>query len=270
MRLEQIEEARALATPVTQNFTADDTFPAIIIQYVPDLGTGGTSASFTLANDSIQFLVDSASPAGLDAIGTTGKIATDSSTYDTMGEFVDYICGQLAWRAFLVGSLRSMTTIGLLDKTSTVCSNANGAKIFLDTTDYDEHYLAISGEKFISNGIAGHVTDFDDSCENMLMYGSFLITGDSDDLTLTYYTGKQGEAETALTGGESVTLGTATVHGEENYTQPFIKATRGHRLIIGITTASAVMGTPTIDVIGETAVWKNDRMVDSNNHADAN
>ncbi len=265
MNIDQINEARALATPVPQIFIADDTFPAIVIQYVPTLGTGGTSASFTLANDSFQFLVDSASPAGTDAIGVTGKVDVSSSTYDTMGELVDYINGRQAWRAYLVGSLRADTAIGLLAKTATTCHGANGTTVYIDTTDYDVHSLAISGEQFINNGKRGHVTDAADACINALMYGSFLISTDSDDLTITYYTGAQGSAEVALTGGESITLSTATVHGEENYTQPFIEATRGQRLIARITTASAVMGTPTFSVIGETQVLSASRQVNAKN-----
>ena len=265
MNIDQINEARALATPVPQVFTADDQFPGIVIQYVPTLGTGGTSASFTLANDSFQFLVDSASPAGNDAIGTTGKIDTSSSTYDTMGEFADAINGTRAWRAYLVGSLRADTSIGLLDKTSTRCDGANGTTVYIDTTDYDVHSLAISGEQFINNGKRGHVTDKADACINALMFGSFLVSGDSDDLTITYYTGAQGSAEVALTGGESITLGTATLHGEENYTQPFIEATRGQRLIARISTASAVIGAPTFSIIGETQVLSASRQVNSKN-----
>ena len=49
MYADQIAEARGLATPIPQNIAADDTCPAIVIQYVPNLGTGGASASFTLA-----------------------------------------------------------------------------------------------------------------------------------------------------------------------------------------------------------------------------
>ena len=272
MHLDQILEARALTTPVPQNITADDQLAAIVIQYVPNLGTGGASASFTLANDSFQFLVDSASPAGLDAIGTTGKLSGTDSATDTMGELVDYINGRTAWRAYLVGALRSDTTISCKDKTSTKCSNDNGVTLYYESDDYPKthgHGFAISGEKFINNGVNGHVTDWDDKCENSLMYGSFLITGDSDDLTLTYYSGKQGSAEVALTAGESVTLATATQHGEENYTAPFIRAKRGERLIGRMSSASDAMGVPTFNIIGETAVLRNDRIVDSDNYGDA-
>jgi hypothetical protein len=273
MTLQQIKEARELATPITYNFTADDTFPAIVIQYVPALGTGGTSASFTLANDSIVFLVNSATPAGADVIGASGKMATDGGTYDTMGEFVDYINGRQAWRAYLVGALRSMTTIGLLDKSSTTCHGAEGTVIFIDTTDYDTtvgHSFAISGEKFLNNGINGHVTDKDSACENALMYGSFLITGDSDGLVLKYYSGAQGSTETLL---HSYTINapgsSPRVDGEENPTEPYIRATRGERLIIQVTTASADLGAPTFTAIGKVAVLKNDRLVASDNFGDA-
>lgn len=271
MHINQIEEARKLATPVSHNFTADDTFPAIVIQYVPDLGTGGSSASFTLANDSLQFLVDSASPAGLDAIGTGGKISLTDESYDTMGELADYINGRQAWRCYLVGALRAMTSIGLLDKSSTKCSNTAGVTIYIDTTDYDAtvgHIFAISGEKFVNNGIGGHVTDADDGVENSLLYGSFKITGDSD-CYMRYLSGAQGSAETALTGNEDLTLGTATVHGEENCSEPYITAKRGERLLVQIYTGSAVIGAPTVNAIGRSAVLKNDRIVDSKNYGDA-
>jgi hypothetical protein len=272
MTLDQILEARELATPITYNFTADDTFPAIVIQYVPTLGTGGTSASFTLANDSFQFLVDSASPAGTDAIGTTGKIALTLAAYDTMGELVDYINGRQAWRAYLVGALRAMTSIGLLDKTATTCHGANGTTVYIDTTDYDitvGHSFAISGEKFLNNGKNGHVTDADSECENALYYGSFLVTGDSDGLVLKYYSGAQGSTETLLHTYTINAPGTARVDGEENPTEPYIQAKRGERLIVQVTTASAVLGAPTFTAIGKVAVLKGDRIVDSDNFGDA-
>lgn len=274
MNMRQIEEARALATPVTHNFTADDQFPAIVIQYVPTLGTGGTSASFTLANDSLQFLVDSASPAGADAIGTTGKVSLTTAAQDckTMGKLVDYINGRQAWRAYLVGALRAMTSIGLKAKSSTRCSNSAGVTLYIETTDYDTtvgHSFAISGEKFVNNGKNGHVTDADDECENSLMYGYFLITGDSDGLVQKYYSGKQGETETQLYTYTINAPGTAREDGEENCTIPFIRAKRGERLICQITTASDVIGAPTINAIGETAVLSGTRIVDSKNYGDA-
>ena len=273
MTLDQILEARELATPITYNFTADDTFPAIVIQYVPSLGTGGTSASFTLANDSFVFLVNSAAPAGADAIGTTGKIATSLAAYDTMGELVDYINGRQAWRAYLVGALRAMTSIGLLDKTATTCHGANGTTVYIDTTDYDTsvgHSFAISGEKFLNNGKNGHVTDADGECENALMYGSFTITGDSDGLVLKYYTGAQDSTETLLLSYTINAPGSSPrVDGEENPTEPFIRAKRGERLIVQMTTASADIGAPTFEAIGKVAVLKGDRIVDSDNFGDA-
>ena len=273
MTLDQILEARELATPITYNFTADDTFPAIVIQYVPSLGTGGTSASFTLANDSFVFLVNSAAPAGADAIGTTGKIATSLAAYDTMGELVDYINGRQAWRAYLVGALRAMTSIGLKAKSTTACHNANGVTVYIETADYDTsvgHSFAISGEKFLNNGKNGHVTDADDECENALYFGNFLITGDSDGLVLKYYSGAQGSTETLLhTYTINAPGSSPRTDGEENPTEPYMQAKRGERLIIQVTTASAIVGTPTFTAIGKTAVLSGKRIVDSDNFGDA-
>ena len=73
MDTNQILEARALATPYGQQQTAVDTTPMMVCQYVSALGTGASSASIALVqNSSITCLVDSATPAGLDVIGVSG------------------------------------------------------------------------------------------------------------------------------------------------------------------------------------------------------
>lgn len=273
MHLDQILEARALATPVAQTFTANDSFPAIVIQYVPALGSATTNtASFTLANDSFQFLVNGSTPSGLDVIGVSGKIDLSSGTYDTMGELVDTVNGRTAWRAYLVGALRAITCTDLLAKTSTRCDGATGTTVYIDTTDSKEHIFAISGEKFVNNGINGHVTDYDDGVENSLLFGSYLVSAGSSGVTLRYYSGKQGSTETALTSSESVTVATATQHGEENLSEPYITAKRGERLIVYLSQASndADFGTGlVIQAIGQSAVLSGSRIVDSKNYGDA-
>lgn len=270
MNMQQIEEARALATPVTHNITANDTCPAIVIQYVPEMGSASTNtASFTLANDSFQFLVNGATPSGVDVIGVSGKVDVSSSTYDTMGELVDHINGKQAWRAYLVGCLRSTTAVGLLAKTSTRCDNANGVTVYGDTSDYKDWFIAVSGEKFVNNGKNGHVTDWDDKVENALMYGNYSFASESNGVTLQYYTGKQGETETALTGTESIAESSTVTHGEENCDQPYIKATLGHRLIVKINQASSDIGTPSLNVTGRSAVYRANRVVNEKNYGDA-
>lgn len=269
MNADQITEARALATPVTHNFTAVDTSPWMVCQYVPSTGTGGASASIAyIVASSMTFLVDSATPAGADAIGVSGVVLTSSSAYDTMGELVDYINGRQAWRARLVGALRADKSSLMLAKSATICSGATGLSFFSDSSASGEFSLAISGDKFVSNGKRGYVTDADDGCENSMLYGSFNVTCASAGIGLKYYTGKQGSTETQIDGTVTVASATAKEQGEVDLTQPFVQATRGQRLIIRVLGLSdtPALTAPTISVIGKTAVLSGSRFVDTINY----
>lgn len=270
MHLKQIEEARALATPIIHNFTDVDTLPWMVAQYVPSLGTDATSASiaYSVTGLSMTFLVDSSTPTGLDAIGADGVIDTSSGDYDTMGELVDYINGRIAWRAYLVGALRADKSSLMLVKSATICSGANGLTFYADSSASGEHSLAISGEKFVSNAAGGHVTDADDNCENEMLYGAFTVTCSSA-IGLKYYSGKQGDTETQIGSTVTVTSTEAKEQGEVNLTVPYVQATRGQRLIMRVMDLSTTveeLTSPTIHVIGKTAVLENDRIVDSVNY----
>ena len=109
MNLAQIEEARALASPVNWAATVGiDTAPYFVVQYVPALGTGGAAATIALVTGGdMTFLVDGAAPAGLDAIGTAGVIDTSAATGDTIAELLGLINATSAWRAYAVGALFS-------------------------------------------------------------------------------------------------------------------------------------------------------------------
>lgn len=269
MNADQITEARALATPVTHNFTAVDTLPWMVVQYVPSVGTGGASASIAyIVASSMTFLVDSAVPAGADAIGVSGVVLTSSSTYDTMGELVDYINGRQAWRAYLVGALRADNSSLMLAKSATICSGDTGLTFFADSSASGEHSLAISGEKFVNNGKRGHVTDANDACENSMLYGTFTVTCASAGIGLRYYTGEQGSTESQIDGTVTVASATAKQQGEADLTQPFVQATRGQRLVIRVVGLSDTtsLTAPTISVIGKTAVLSGSRFVDAINY----
>ncbi|GAG50924.1 unnamed protein product, partial [marine sediment metagenome] len=229
--------------PLIHNFTAADTLPWMVVQYVPSLGTGGTSASIAyIVASSMTFLVNDAAPAGADAIGATGVILTSSSTYNTMGELVDYINGRIAWRAYLVGALRADLSSLMLVKSATICSGANGLTFYADSSNSDDHSFAISGEKFVSNAVGGHVTDADDYCENEMLYGAFTVTSASDAIELRYYSGKQGDTETQVGSAVAVTTATLKEQGEVNLTVPFVQATRGQRLIMRVVDTSTTPG----------------------------
>ena len=269
MNYTQIQEARELATPVTHNFTAVNTFPWMVVQYVPDLGTGGTSASVAyVVASSMTFLVNSAVPAGADAIGTSGVILTSTAAYDTMGELVDYINGRQAWRAYLVGALRSDNSSLMLAKTAALCSGANGVTFYGASASSGELSFAISGEKFVNNGVNGHVTDADDECENTMINGSFTVTCASAGIGLRYYTGAQGSTETQIGGTVTVTSATEKTQNSGNLIDPFVRATRGQRLVIRVVGLSDTksLTAPTINVVGKTAVLSGSRIVDSVNY----
>lgn len=269
MHLKQIEEARALANLVAHNFVSADTLPWMVVQYVPSRGTSGASASIAyIVDSSMTFLVDSSTPAGADVIGVSGIFLTSSSDYDTMGELVDYINGRQAWRAYLVGALRADKSSLMLAKSATKCSGANGLTFYADSTASGEHSFAISGEKFVSNAANGHVTDAGDACENAMLYGSFDVTCASAGIGLKYYSGKQGSTETQIGSTVTVASGTAKEQGEVNWSMPFVQAVRGQRLLMRVMGLSATtsLTSPVINVIGKTAVLKNDRIVDAINY----
>jgi len=267
MHANQIVEARKLATPTVLNITAVDEGPYMVVQYVPDLGTGGAAATVTVATaaTTITFQVDAAAPANADAIGnSTGEIITTQSTYDTMGELVDYINGRQAWRAYLVGALRADTPTHLLNFSAASCFGATGKVMYGDNSDSLDVSLAISGERFVNNGINGHVKDWDDQCENSLEYGAFTVTCASP-AVLRYYSGRQGSTETQLMDDILLTTTVMKEQGEANPSLPWIQAERGERLVIrvvGLSPASPAT-VPTIHVIGTTAVLSGSRIVTS-------
>ncbi len=279
MYFEQIQEARALATPITQSQGAADKSPYLQVQYVPSGGTSGASASIALVqNSSMTFLVDSSAPAGNDAIGASGVIDTSSSTYDTMGELVDYINGRRAWRAYLIAALRSDASSILLAKSATLCSGNTGLTFYGDTSQNEGSIVsgtaaaneivgaAISGEAFVNNGRHGHVTDLADACENSLLYGEVQLTFTGVTNSVRIFEGKQGFAE-VLIYNQSLTSTTEQDFGRTGTVQAdglnsiFLTAKRGHRLIIRAAAATAFSAYTKFNMLGKTAVLKNNRIV---------
>jgi hypothetical protein len=221
----------------------------------------------------IVFKVDDAAAAGLDRVllsGTlTGTITITEgyTTCDTMGELVDVINSSVAWRAYLVAAIRSDPVSLLITTTSSAAAGANGLTIYCDTSANTGAGgsigpgVAISGEKFVSNGINGHVKDWEDQCENSTFSTS---TG-----TLVYYSGKAGSAETQIGSDVPLTTAVRKEQGEANLSVPFIKSTLGHRLVVRCESPSifaVAAGCTDFQVIGTTAVFANDRIVNEDNY----
>lgn len=280
----QINEARSLAVSVPQSQAAADKSPFIQVQYVPNLGTGGSSASCALVqNSSMTFLVDSSTPAGADIIGTSGIIDTSSSSFDTMGELVDHINGKAAWRAYLIAALRSDASSILLAKSATLCSGDTGLTFYGDTTQNEGSIVpgtagaleivgtAISGESFVNNGVAGHLKDFDDQVENSLLYAEVQLTfTGSDPNSLRIFSGKQGTTEVliynqTLTSTTEQDLGRTGTVQADGLNSVFLRAVRGERLIIRAAAATAFSAFTKFNVLGSSAVFKNNRIVSAIN-----
>lgn len=272
MYTNQITDARALASVVGHNITALDTSPALVLQYVPDRGVGGLGSTSVgkakITTDGLRFKVDDDTPAGLDALPnqtSSGWLTFASQTQ--MGQMRDAITGGAAWRAYLVGSLRLDIASNMLAAAETVVSTANGFTFFWDSKveTLISACIAVSGEKFVNNGINGHVTDLDDFCENQInmVEANFVDSA----ATLTFFSASQ-TADVQIGGAFAFTAaGTATFFGKNDPADVYLVAKLGERLIARVTFLTQLIGTPNrFHVLGKTAVLANDRIVTEINY----
>lgn len=281
----QIVDALA-AAPSVPHVIADDGTPAIVIQYVPTLGTGGATATLTYTKaatgGTLMVLIDSASATGDDAFGGEGYcnivddadidhdglLNTSCASVDTCGELVDYINSLRAYRAYLVAALRADSTSLLKSKTAASIMGENGLTLYFENASFAGVGTAISGEKFVNNGKAGHVTDWDSKVVNEMLYANILVTdpGTASDY-FRIYDGKAGVAETKIY-DYTLTSGTAKDFNAANLDQAFVKATMGHRLIIRGERGSndtALTSIGTFQVLGRSGVVDGSRIVDEDN-----
>lgn len=263
----QILEARSLAAVVGHNITALDTSPALVLQYVPDRGVGGLGSTSVgkakLTTDGIRFKVDDDTPAGLDVLPnqtSSGWLTFASQT--NMGQMRDAITGGAAWRCKLVASLRGDIASNMLAAAETVVSTANGFTFLWDSKveTLISAAIAVSGERFVNNGINGHVKDLDDFCENQINFVEANFV--DSDATLTFFSASQ-TADVQIGGAYTFTAaGTATYFGKNDPGDLFIVAKLGERLIARVTFLTEAIGTPNrFHVLGKTAVLANDRIV---------
>jgi hypothetical protein len=275
VHIDSILEARALAAVVPQIISAADTDPAYVVQYVPALGTGGTAATCEVVTATyLRFQVDAADPAGLDAIGNTeGKVLF--ATYTNVGLLTDYVNGQGAWRMYLVGAIRSDATASqVLDDggTPVTCFGDAGLTIPHDTSACDHISVAISGERFVNNGITGHETDaYDrhsfDRCENHLLYAGFQLTFTGTG-TINFYSESQTEAGTQIGAAQALTSTTLLEFGATNWSETYIMATVGERLVVRAATTTAFSAYTQYRVVGKTVVLGGTRYVSSKPYPD--
>lgn len=263
MHLKQIEEARALATPVTHVFTDVDTSPAFSMQYNPQGGDGGTAATVALIQDGdMTVLVGGSAPTGNDTFGTAGVLDTSAALYDTVGEFADYVNGLVGYSC-IIHCRRAQGMETILAKSATSFINATGLTFYLDASASDIMTIPISGGRFVNNGPNGMETDADGQCENQLLYvaANLGLTGNG---SMRLYSCSQSSDGGALT--FTMTDDTALAKGGTDLDEIFFQATRGERIVVEFFAATSLDDIAQLEVIGRTAVLKNDRIVASKNY----
>lgn len=265
MHWRQVQAAREMARPYGQTFSDVDGHPAMVVQYVPDLGTGGAAATCQVVSaTSLTFQVDSANPAGNDAIGNaSGQVLF--SAYTTMGAVADYINGLRAWRCYLDGALRADASASkLLTAAAASCIGSNGMTIYHDASSTKHGSFAISGEKFLTNGINGHVKDWDDQVENDLLH-CYINIGVTDGPTFTWYAERQDRTSVQTLGAETLADDTLIECGANLKTIPYISAPRGYRLIGRAAATTTYDDIAAFHVLGRSVVPSGSRMVTEKN-----
>lgn len=264
MNTDQVLKAVKAATPYTVNVAAADVDPAMIVQYVPQLGTGGTAATCEVTSGTdLQFLVDTAAPAGDDAIGVAGAIT--EATYTTLGAMADAINGTKAWRARLVGALRADSSdTKLLTAGPTSCIGDQGLPIYHDSSATGFVSLAVTGERFVTNGPNGHFSDdgnarCNDKCINKIMSMSLNlnITG-----TWSWQYHFEKQIGTTVQAGQSITGltdATAYTYGDANHASPYLEAPLGYRIVVRLTGTTVTAAT--CNILGKSAYVNGSHMV---------
>ena len=256
-------EHEQMARPWAQSFSAVDTFPQAIVQYVPDGGTGGTAATCQVVTATgLTFQVDAANPAGADAIGTAAGVVA-FATYTTMGALKDYVDGLTAWRMILLGAKRADASASkLLTAGATSCITASGLRIFGDASTTDHISFAITGERFVNNGLSGHIKERG-ACWNTLLSASLNVglTGGTPQIEFSF----EGQrASDAIQVAHSLVMVDDTLEeiGVANPSVPYLQAPLGFRIIGRVSVATTVDDIAKFEVLGKSAYINGEQLID--------
>ena len=271
MHLKQIEEARALASPVGWTVAAVDKSPAFVVQYVPQNGSGGALATCVVVTATgITLDVDGAVivDGTADSCGTDGDGAFLFANYATIGALVDGINASTGgcFRAYVAACLRAQATDDLLLAIDASCIGDNGMTVYFDTSANNDATMVISGEKFVNNGPNGWMKDKYSVCENYLISAS---------LTAGFASAGAGSVtiHSCPQNGDGTELYTAIMASATAFALagtpdvPFMRSTTGERLVIILEDDStgavtAMYGT----MAGKTAVLRNTHIVTEKNY----
>jgi hypothetical protein len=234
-----------------------DASPALVVQYVPDKGTGGDAATVdcNTASD-LTFKVDGSAPSGDDAIGTAGVIDITDGNYDTLGKLVAKINSAKAWRAYIAGGLYDWAIDGseLLDTSGAQsCIGANGYTIKWDASTTDYVAFPISCERFLNNKPSGWIKDKDEAgAVNRLLRArlQFGLTGTGD--IYIYQADQTGDKDaTVYHIGAVADDGSTTLNTSGPITEAFHQAPIGCRLVVRVQADTSVDDIAQCSIVGQ-------------------
>ena len=259
MNPSQWKEAHEVAPMVHQNVVLQDTTPAMLVQFSPLLGASAVSTTTcTIAlvqGGDMTWLVDSAAPTGIDAIGTAGVISTAGATADTVGELCNVINAAGGPHRAICLCSPDVPSANLLAKSAASAVTANGLVFYLDSSVADTtylHSLPIMGERFVNNGINGHIKET--NIINYFHYGQFTADFTSA-CTFTIKMFKQGDtAPTTLFTQAMVDATLTNIGHTANPMLPFIQGRQGYVLVAEWRSDASFDTDPTVCNIGGKSV----------------
>ena len=251
-----------MARPWAQVFSDVDGFPQMLLQYVPDGGTGGTAATAAVTTGTdITILIDGEVPAGKDAIGASGVVAF--ATYTTLGTLRDVLNSTPAYRCILLGGLRAdASATKLLTAGAASIMTDSGLRIYGDASATDHISFAITGERFVNNGLDGHVKERG-ACWNTLLAASLNVglTGGSPQI-IFYFEGQR--ASDAVQTAFSLVMVDDTLEaiGTDNPSVPYLQAPLGFRIVGRVSVATTVDDIAKFAVLGKSAYMNGEQLID--------
>jgi len=280
MEYNLLKQAREIAPFVGQANITVDTCPAFMIQYCGLLGASAVSTTtctiaFVQGGD-MTVLVDSAAPAGVDAIGTSGVIDTTAVAYDTVGELCAYIDALGPYRAICLCDPDTLMA-NVLAKSAASCIGSSGLVFYLDTSVADTTYIwsfPITGEAFLNNGKTGHVRDLPvsdggDEVENSFHFMQ-ITTASSATATVYIKSFKQGDSTATTLYTKAISAATATDIGNaSNPTMPFLTAKPGNTMVVEIRQAVNANAPSVMQLTGRSVVTTGTRIVNKAPHLSA-
>lgn len=250
--LQSIEQSIKLAKKIIWASGADeDVGPGLIVQYIGSEASGTVEVSSAgditfkhgdLASEAVDATIDSGGD-------DDGVIDVSDTNADTAKEVEDLINASPNWRARLTGFLpddnMNSSTGTLITRTAAQAKVAGGVTLYIDGTKPDILTFPITGVQFDSLVVDDGRSSYnglrtDDECENWLDYAAVTNVFASGSSVVTVYEVAHGDSAGTLryTSAALVTATKKEIGEAPNPSEPFIKSSIGHRLVVRIVNTS--------------------------------